>query len=108
MKNYFFLLKSFLFGKCVGTDQFGNAYYCHRRNSSKRWVVYKGNPEATKIPPHWYSWIHGFTQIPLNYEDAYSWQKKHHPNLTGTLKAHKPCDTTLKAKHRTGYTPWRP
>jgi NADH:ubiquinone oxidoreductase subunit len=108
MRNYFFLIRSAFFGKPVGVDPFGNIYYCSKNNPNKRWVVYYGNEDATKIPPQWYGWLHGFMNIPLSFEDAYSWQKKHTPNLTGTLLAHKPHDTTVGSKNQMGYTPWRP
>ena len=45
-----------LFGKFVGKDSFGNIYY--NSKSGKRWVIYNGEVEASKIPNEWYSWMH--------------------------------------------------
>ena len=43
-------------GKFVGNDNFGNKYY--ESKSGKRWVIYKNEIDASKIPNEWYSWIH--------------------------------------------------
>ena len=40
-------IQTLLFGKFVGKDSFGNKYYQNR--GGKRWVVYSGEIEATKI-----------------------------------------------------------
>ena len=41
-------------GELVGTDQFGNTYYRDKKATGRRerrWVLYNGEPEATKVPP---------------------------------------------------------
>ena len=43
-------------GKFAGKDQFGNKYYSNSKG--RRWVIYKNDIEASKIPPEWHSWIH--------------------------------------------------
>ena len=76
-------------GKLAGSDQFGNKYYSNSRG--KRWVIYKNNIEASKIPPEWHSWIHFLTiHKPSDKTKKFSWQKQHEENLTGTNRAHKP------------------
>ena len=50
-------LHTIFFGKLVGEDSFGNKYYENKKRK-KRWVIYNGEIEATKIPVEWYSWIH--------------------------------------------------
>ena len=76
-------------GKLAGRDQYGNKYYSNSKG--KRWVIYKGNIESSKIPPEWHSWIH-FLSIkkPSDTQKKFSWQKEHQENLTGTEKAYKP------------------
>ena len=37
-------------------DNFGNKYY--ESKSNKRWVIYNGETEASKIPSEWYLWMH--------------------------------------------------
>ena len=83
-------LKTIFFGRFVGSDTFGNKYY--ESKSGKRWVIYSGEIDASKIPVEWYSWIH-FTQnkIEKNHNlEKYKWQKPHKPNLTGTDSAYYP------------------
>ena len=76
-------------GKFVGNDQFGNKYYSNSKG--KRWVIYKNNIEASKIPPEWHLWIHYLSKDkPSDKTSSFSWQKKYEGNLTGTERAHKP------------------
>ncbi len=49
-------------GQQVGTDEFGNRYYESRDTVSydgrkRRWVIYDGYAEATKVPPEWQGWL---------------------------------------------------
>lgn len=104
-------------GKCVGSDMYGNSYYESRKSDAqgnrKRWVVYKGIAEATKVPPLWHQWLHYATnQVPPKEPTNYPWQKKHQPNLTGTRLAYYPLGHVLRGGKRqktTGdYQPWDP
>src|SRR3546814_13426115 len=49
-------------GEDVGTDGFGNRYYQDRRipkyGRRRRWVVYNGEDEASRVPPEWHHWLH--------------------------------------------------
>jgi len=83
------LIYTLFTGKLAGSDQFGNKYYFNSKG--KRWVIYKNNIEASKIPPEWHSWIH-FIGInkPSDEIKKFSWQKQHEENLSGTNRAHKP------------------
>ena len=49
-------LYTIFFGKFIGKDEFGNRYYQSKKG--KRWVIYYGEIDASKIPVEWYSWIH--------------------------------------------------
>ena len=83
------LIYTLFTGKFAGSDQFGNKYYFNSKG--KRWVIYKNDIEASKIPPEWHLWIHSLTlKIPSNNINKFSWQKPHEENLTGTSKAYKP------------------
>ena len=81
---------TFLFGKFVGKDSFGNKYYKSR--SDKRWVIYKGEVDASKIPNEWYSWMHFTNNKIENIHDLkkYDWQKPHKSNQTGTENSYHP------------------
>src|SRR6201992_3682132 len=109
-------LFTMLHGESVGTDAFGNRYYVDRRTKGhkreRRWVIYKGSPEASKVPAEWHAWLHSLTgQSPINAPPR-PWQKPHEPNLTGTDHAYRPPGHTLMGGHRsraTGdYQPWTP
>ena len=111
-------LFTWLNGEKVGEDQFGNLYYRPKKRADgqreKRWVVYKGEAEASKVPPSWHAWLH-HTVVDLPSEsDAkpQAWQKEHLPNLTGTDLAYRPPGHVLKGGVRdkaTGdYQAWRP
>ena len=71
----------------VGKDKNGNKYY--QSKSGKRWVIYKGEVEASKIPNEWYSWMHYINNKIENQHDLkkYNWQKEHLPNQTGSIPA---------------------
>ena len=102
----------------VGSDAFGNRYYESRRQRAngrpRRYVVYKGEVEASKVPSDWHGWLH-YTEMTPPPEKGYkkqSWQKQHLPNLTGTAHAYRPKGHALKGGKRaaaTGdYEPWTP
>ena len=66
-----------VFGKFVGKDEFGNKYYINSKD--KRWVIYNGEVDSTKIPNEWFSWIH-FTKNKIEKvqdQSKFSWQKSH-------------------------------
>lgn len=112
-------LLTWLSGKAVGTDQFGNKYYRGGKNprgrKERRWVIYAGEPDGSKIPPEWHAWIHfQVEQPPTEWADAYRrpWQREYLPNMTGTVEAYRPPGHTLNGGARaaaTGdYQPWTP
>lgn len=120
-------LFTWLHGELVGTDRFGNRYYRDKRgvkakvgaglSQERRWVLYDGEAEASKVPPMWHAWLHYSVQQPPaeGAEDPariYGWQKEHLPNLTGTAEAYRPPGSLLAGGQRapaTGdYEPWRP
>ena len=84
-------LQTIFSGKFVGEDEFGNKYY-ENKKKKKRWVIYSGEIEATKIPVEWYSWMHSIkNKIEDNHKlEKYDWQLNHTPNLTGTNKSYNP------------------
>lgn len=100
-------------GEFVGADEFGNRYF-RQRNGGRRWVIYNGEAEASRIPPAWHGWMHYRTDVPPT-EDRYEareWEKPHRPNMTGTPAAYRPRGSILGSGKRpevTGdYEPWTP
>lgn len=111
-------LYTFFNGKQIGTDEFGNRYFMEKNEPTgrrrKRWVMYKGRAEASKVPAHWHGWLHYTTdEIPDgSASQRYGWQKEHVPNLTGTTAAYMPPGHLLKGgvrdKTAADYQPWTP
>ena len=109
---------TWMYGKYVGEDEFGNRYYCNSKNFedhlSKRWVIFKDEIEASSIPPHWHAWLHKTVNIPpINYSKKYLWQKEIESNLTGTSKAYSPNPRYLNKlkdskKNNIEYEKWKP
>ena len=96
------------FGKLVGKDEFGNKYYKNKRG--KRWVIYNGEINASKITADWFSWMHSATDsIPSdNSQKKYSWQKPHKENKTGTSESYKPNKIRKNSKDFRKYETWKP
>lgn len=96
----------------MGEDAQGNKYY--RSKDDRRWVVYNGLVEASRIPPEWHGWMHKTVDtIPTEEEYAVrEWHKPHQPNLTGTPHAYRPDGSLSTAGGRprvTGdYDAWSP
>ena len=82
-------------GELVGEDSFGNRYYREKGPESlheRRWVIYKGLVEASKVPAAWHGWLHHMlkTPAPISTKERWPWEKKHLPNLSGTPYAYRP------------------
>ena len=81
-------------GRFMGQDAYGNKYYqdkkCRRDGKIHRWVVYKGHPEASKVPCEWHSWLHYTTDNLPILRVKHTWEKPHLRNLSGTIFAYKP------------------
>lgn len=109
-------------GEFVGEDEFGNKYYRTKGGAidkglgfQRRWVIYNGEAEASKIPPGWNGWMHHRIDVPPCDETGYEpwpWQKPHIANMTGTANAHRPQGSLLgSAKRATSagdYVAWKP
>ena len=90
--------------KKVGQDEFGNKYF--QNKDGKRFVIYHGMAEPSKIPPQWHTWIHYSSDLlPVGIDTKkLSWQKIHLPNLTGTKNAYQPSNTNPKEEFQS----WNP
>ena len=130
-------LSTWINGQYVGKDRYGNRYYQsrygarhgagHGANGGKkrRWVLYDGMVEASKVPPEWFGWLHYTEESPLRSEptahmDAQSGGQagkknsalNYQPNLSGTKWAWRPPGSVLAGGKRaaaTGdYEAWKP
>ncbi len=107
-------------GVFVGEDAQGNRYYEAKdtRDSydgrKRRWVIYRGYADASKIPVDWHGWMHHTFEEPPTVAPftLKSWEKPHLPNLTGTPYAYRPAGSIARGGERqkaTGdYEAWRP
>lgn len=98
-------------GRKVGEDALGNLYY-NNADDSRRWVVYNGAMEASRIAPDWHGWLHKtWDEPPTNKPLAHnSWEKPHQENLTGTARAYAPAGSLRRATpaERSDYEAWSP
>lgn len=98
-------------GVKVGEDSQGNVFY-ETRDKKRRWVIYNGEAEASRVDPDWHGWLHHTwdaapTEAPLARKP---WQKPHQENLTGTALAYAPKGSIRRAKPapRSDYEAWTP
>lgn len=78
-------------GVKVGEDEAGNRFY-QTRDGKRRWVIFNGEAEASRVSPDWHGWLHHTwdeppTTAPLRHK---GWEKPHMANLTGTDVAYAP------------------
>ena len=105
----------------VGADEFGNRYFqaktdreSYDKGRRRRYVIYKGYAEPTKIPPEWHAWMHYLTDEPPTVAPLRrrAWEKDHIPNLTGTVYAWRPKGSIARGGERApavgDYQAWTP
>ena len=98
-------------GSKVGEDAAGNVYF-QNEDGSRRWVMFNGEAEASRVSPEWHGWLHHTwdeppTERPLVKQD---WEKPHLPNLTGTPGAYAPAGSIrrIQPAERSDYEAWSP
>ena len=97
----------------VGEDEQGNLFY-QTKDGNRRWVIYNGESEASRVTPDWHGWLHHTFEEPPTIEPLLrrSWEKDYLPNLTGTVEAWRPSGSLARTGERpaaTGdYQAWRP
>ena len=105
------LIYTALNGRKVGEDQQGNVFY-QTRDGKRRWVIFNGEAEASRVSPDWHGWLHHTyaeppTERPMPRK---TWEKPHQENLTGTMLAYKPAGSLRRAEpaDRRDYEAWSP
>lgn len=95
----------------VGEDDQGNIYY-HSKDDKRRWVIYNGEAEASRVSPDWHGWLHRtWNDTPVAKPLAHkAWEQPHQENLTGTPAAYVPAGSLNRAApvKRTDYDAWQP
>jgi NADH:ubiquinone oxidoreductase subunit len=117
------LLNSAATGEHVGTDAQGNKYYRAKKlrpvghpfaGTERRWVIYNGANDASRVPAEWHGWLHGTLEgVPESHlPPARIWETEFTPNATGTLAAHRPQGALerggKRAKATGDYEAWAP
>jgi NADH:ubiquinone oxidoreductase subunit len=102
----------------VGEDEFGNKYFEEKKATAsdgrkRRYVVYKGYADASRVPMAWHGWLHHtYAEPPTGDEPRHVWEKEHQPNLTGTVHAYKPAGSLSRGGQRQSasgdYESWSP
>lgn len=103
----------------VGEDEQGNRYFEEKEPGSpggqrRRWVVYHGIAEASRVPPDWHGWLHHTYEEPPTVAPLTrrAFEKDHLPNMTGTPLAYHPKGSLARADGpgnvNDEYEPWTP
>ena len=98
-------------GVRVGEDTQGNVYY-QTSDAKRRWVIYNGEMQASRVSPDWHGWLHFTwdqppTRAPLAHK---AWEVPHVENLTGSAAAYAPPGSMRAAAPvaRADYEAWAP
>jgi len=98
-------------GVKVGEDEEGNLYY-QTRDGKRRWVIFNGEVEASRVSPDWHGWLHHTydeppTKAPLPHK---AWELPHQANQTGLASAYVPAGSIRRAEpvERSDYEAWAP
>ena len=105
-------------GEKVGTDAAGNAYFRARKKlpdgRERRWVIYNGANDASRVPAEWHGWLHGsYDALPESHlPPPRIWEVDYTPNATGSAAAYRPQGALERGGRRaaaTGdYEAWTP
>jgi NADH:ubiquinone oxidoreductase subunit len=99
-------------GRKLATDSLGNIYYGTK--DGRRWVVYNGPTDPSRIPPEYYAWLHH--QIDGVPDEALppppKFLREPSPNMTGTPDAYRPSGSMERGGIRQAasgdYQAWTP
>ncbi len=98
-------------GVKVGADAQGNGFY-QTRDGKRRWIIYNGESEASRVSPEWHGWLHFTSDTPPTEARVIPkpWQKPHQENLTGTDAAYAPPGSIRHGAPalRRDYEAWKP
>ena len=113
-------------GEHVGTDAFGNKYYRAKpkrkhtptagsyTGTERRWVIYDGANDASRVPAEWHGWLHGAgEEVPESYlPPPRIWEVDYSPNATGSANAYLPSGALERGGRRArasgDYEAWTP
>jgi NADH:ubiquinone oxidoreductase subunit len=112
------MLDSWLHGVEVGSDAQVNRYFHARKTvpgqKQRRWVIYNGINDASRVPAEWHGWLHGaFDDVPESrLPPPRVWEADYTPNATGTERAYRPQGALERGGRRAAaagdYEAWSP
>ncbi len=100
-------------GRKVGADDTGNLYF-EARKGRRRWVMYNGSNDVSRVPPDWYAWLtRQIDDVPDKaLPPAPKFLKAATANLTGTAQAYRPSGALERGGRRQAasgdYQAWTP
>jgi NADH:ubiquinone oxidoreductase subunit len=101
-------------GSEVGADEAGNTYFESKGAPKRRWVIYAGSNDGSRVPPGWQAWLRGtIDELPeQGLPPRRRWEKEAVPNLTGSDEAWVPSGSLraegVRAATTGDYSAWTP
>lgn len=101
-------------GEEVGRDEYGNVYFKHRGDPARRWVIYDGANDSSRVPPGWNAWLRGtIDDLPAKaLPQRRAFEQPPLPNVTGTAAAYRPAGSLggkgVRAASTGDYQAWTP
>lgn len=101
-------------GEEMGRDEDGNIYFRHRSDPSRRWVIYRGSNDSSRVSPGWNAWLRGtIDEVPAkSLPQRRPFERAPEPNLTGTPRAYRPSGSLagpgVRAAATGDYEAWKP
>ena len=101
-------------GSEVGADEAGNTYFESKGAPKRRWVIYAGSNDGSRVPPGWQAWLRGtIDELPeQGLPPRRRWEKEAVPNLTGSDEAWVPSGSLraegVRAATTGDYSAWMP
>ena len=101
-------------GSEAGRDDAGNIYFQHKDDPARRWVIYGGSNDSSRVPPTWNAWLRGtIPDVPAKaLPPRRRFEVDPQPNLTGTADAYRPggslSGTGVRAPATGDYQAWKP
>ncbi len=104
-------------GRKIGEDGRGNVYFEGKTGVTghpRRWVIYKGANDSSRVPPEWHGWLHNTIDLPPDESlpPPRRWELEAKANLTGSSAAYRPAGALEAGGKRAAavgdYEAWHP
>ena len=92
----------------IGPGQGAITKSIKNNSRERRFIIYRGIVEASKVPQEWNAWLHHVSNDLPKKTSKKSWMKDHLPNMTGTPYAYEYKDQKKSDKVKNIYSIWKP